>query len=322
MADEDVATKAPESDLAEQSAIPGDTVVDQGASMGHLENPPQEMTKFGNVDAYITKPADYPHSPSKLLLFLTGGTGIHSTNNKLQADRYAAEGFLVVMPDQFNGDPAPNTSSTIPLESQPSFIERVKLGIAEAAKSFSIDMWLARHTPATVLPTLHRVIDALRDEFADAIANGGGIYGVGYCFGAKYILLLASESAGQQGQDKGEGAGAEAQQQGKAEEGLVRKGGPALKTGVIAHGTMVEREDFAKIEVPVGIVAVENDGLFPDEVREHGVKALKDKGVEVESWVYPGVPHGFAVVGDYEDATIKAAQKQAFDVMLGWLKNH
>lgn len=34
MADEEVATKAPESDAQEKSAIPGDTMVDQGASMG------------------------------------------------------------------------------------------------------------------------------------------------------------------------------------------------------------------------------------------------------------------------------------------------
>jgi hypothetical protein len=34
MSDNDLATRAPESDLAEQSAIPGDTVVDQGASLG------------------------------------------------------------------------------------------------------------------------------------------------------------------------------------------------------------------------------------------------------------------------------------------------
>lgn len=50
---------------------------------------------------YITKPSDYPHLPSKLLLFLSSGTGIHSKNNQLQADRYASEGFLVVMPDQY-----------------------------------------------------------------------------------------------------------------------------------------------------------------------------------------------------------------------------
>jgi len=60
----------------------------------------QEMTKFDDIDTYVTKPADYPHSPNKLLLLLTGGTGVHSTNNQLQADKYAEEGFLVVMPDQ------------------------------------------------------------------------------------------------------------------------------------------------------------------------------------------------------------------------------
>jgi hypothetical protein len=32
MSDNDLATRAPENDLAEQSPIPGDTVVDQGAA--------------------------------------------------------------------------------------------------------------------------------------------------------------------------------------------------------------------------------------------------------------------------------------------------
>lgn len=61
----------------------------------------QEIAKLNHVDVYISKPSDYPHAPSKLLLLLTGGTGIHSTNNQIQADKYAAEGFLVVMPDQY-----------------------------------------------------------------------------------------------------------------------------------------------------------------------------------------------------------------------------
>ena len=53
------------------------------------------------VKVYIAKPADYPHAPSKLLLLLTGGTGLKSTNNQLQADKFATEGFLVIMPDQY-----------------------------------------------------------------------------------------------------------------------------------------------------------------------------------------------------------------------------
>ena len=122
MSDNDVATKAPESDAQEDapkeqteaekiSGIQGDTKPDQGsASMGEHcvtdrptpagAQPTGEVTKYADTDVYITKPADYPHAPSKLLLLLTGGTGIHRINNQLQADKYAAEGFLVVMPDQ------------------------------------------------------------------------------------------------------------------------------------------------------------------------------------------------------------------------------
>lgn len=49
MADNDLATRAPESDLAEQSAIPGDTVVDQGASLGVRQQPlPERETARAN----------------------------------------------------------------------------------------------------------------------------------------------------------------------------------------------------------------------------------------------------------------------------------
>lgn len=63
--------------------------------------PRQEISRIADVDVYITKPGDYPHLPSKLLLLLSNATGIHSKNNQLQADKYASEGFVVVMPDQY-----------------------------------------------------------------------------------------------------------------------------------------------------------------------------------------------------------------------------
>ncbi len=90
-----------------------------------------------------------------------------------------------------------------------------------------IDMWLARQTPEKVLPILHRVMDGVREEFADAVANGGGIYAVGYCFGAKYVLLLAGEHPdtvawGQASKDE--------------EQGAV-KTGPLIKAGALAHGS-------------------------------------------------------------------------------------
>ena len=129
---------------------------------------------------------------------------------------------------RFGGDPAPNstTDPNVSPESSSSVIEQVKLKAAETAKSFMIDMWLARQTPEKVLPLLHKVIEGVKDEFADAIANGGGIYAVGYCFGAKYVLLLAGERM-----DDGPRS-----QESRDEERSVVKTGPTIKVGALAHG--------------------------------------------------------------------------------------
>lgn len=175
-------------------------------------------------------------------------------------------------------------------------------------------MWLARHTPEKVLPILHKVISAIKEEFADAVAHGGGIYAVGYCFGARYVLLLGSEmhadvAAGQRSAES------------EAEEGMVKKDAQ-IKVGAIAHGTQISTAELASCKVPLSIVAVEQDSVFPDDIREAGVKKLKEAGIEHEEKVYPSVPHGFAVLGDYEDATIKEKQKEAFGQILEWLKAH
>ena len=207
-------------------------------------------------------------------------------------------------------------------------IEKIKLGFVDVAKSFTIDMWLARHTPEKVLPLLHKVIDGAKEEFADAVSNGGGIYAVGYCFGAKYVLLLGGEHP--------DSIIWSPEKPGAEEEGTVKKG-PFIKAGAVAHGTQVTPDDIASVKVPVSIICVEDDPLFPDETRKAGEDALAKSGVEHEVKVYPGVPHGkfcclatiavlttpgFAVLGDYPDSKIKEAQQQAFAEMLGWLQSH
>lgn len=92
-------------------------------------------------------------------------------------------------------------------------------------------MWLARQTPEKVLPVLQKVIEGAKEEFADAVANGGGIYAVGYCFGGKYVLLLGSElpdtvAHGQAAND--------------VEQGVI-KTGPLVKAGALAHGKLVSK---------------------------------------------------------------------------------
>ncbi len=214
---------------------------------------------------------------------------------------------------RFAGDPAPN-SATDPNadESNPSMIEKVKMGFATTAKSFLVDMWLARQTPEKVLPILRKVVEGAKEEFADAVANGGGVYAVGYCFGGKYVCLLGSElpdsvAHGQASKDEEQG---------------MAKAEPLIKAGALAHGTLITKEDLESIKSPVSMACVENDQLFPDDVRTAGQTCLEEKKIKHEIKVYSGVPHGFAVVGEYEDPKIQEAQKSAFEQMVGWLKTH
>ena len=111
-------------------------------------------------------------------------------------------------------------------ETNPSVIEQVKVAAAETVQSFMIDMWLARQGPEKVMPILQKVIKGATEEFADAVASGGGVYAVGYCFGGKYVLLLGSElpdtvTWGQAVKDE--------------EQGVV-KNEPLIKAGALAHG--------------------------------------------------------------------------------------
>ncbi len=273
------------------------------------------MTQLGGVDVYVSKPADYPHAPSKLLLFLTTATGLHSENNQIQADNFAQQGFLVVMPDMFENDPL-DGPATYSADKKPSIIEQIKLRAAETAKSFVIDMWLARHTPEKVLPILEKVIEAAKDEFADAVANGGGIYSVGYSIGGRFTLLLAGEKP-----ELAPAMWGQATATHDVEAGAAKKG-PFIKAGAVAHATLVTKEDFEGTKSPLAFICVENDQLFSDDVRDHGEKYLNENNIECEFKTYTGVPHGFGVVGEYEDTHIKVAQAQAFDQMLAWLQVH
>ena len=87
-------------------------------------------------------------------------------------------------------------------------------------------------------------------------------------------------------------------------------------------GTLITQEDIEVLKVPTYIVAIENDPLFPDDVRKKGIQILETNKIEHEVKVYSDVPHGFAVLGDYDDVKIKSSQSQAYSEMLGWLQAH
>ncbi|KAH6999327.1 esterase/lipase [Ilyonectria destructans] len=128
---------------------------------------------IGDFEAYVTEPA----SPNGCgILYLTDIVGYKFNNAKLVADQYAANGYLVVMPDLFYGDPVP-LNADMATFNLPNWMQG-QLG----AKKIP-------HTPQTVDPIVEQSLQTLRDKYkCKTIAVAG------YCFGAKYAVRALASS--------------------------------------------------------------------------------------------------------------------------------
>jgi len=125
-----------------------------------------KLEYIADIECYIATPnVDYPKDT--VLLFLPDAFGLPLNNNKLLSDDFANNGFKVVMPDIYNGDPVPDVVLT--------------------SGKFDTQGWLSQHDNAQTRPVIDKVIDALK---AQGVAN---FVAVGYCFGARYVFDLAFE---------------------------------------------------------------------------------------------------------------------------------
>jgi dienelactone hydrolase len=134
----------------------------------HDGEPTGKMVRVANKhDAYLaTPPAGKEHKDAGIL-FIPDVIGIWQ-NSKLLADQFAANGYLTLLLDVFNGDPVP----------------------LNRPADFNIMAWLANgsdgktpHTKEVVDPIVVEGIKALKEEYG--ISKIGA---VGYCFGAKYVV--------------------------------------------------------------------------------------------------------------------------------------
>jgi dienelactone hydrolase len=87
-------------------------------------------------------------------------------NAQLLADQYAANGYFVVMPDLFHGDP-------------------VKLNPPEG---FQVMEWLQGHLTDVVDPVVDSCIKEMKGKLG--VKSMGA---VGYCFGAKYVARFLNK---------------------------------------------------------------------------------------------------------------------------------
>ncbi|OQE42292.1 hypothetical protein PENCOP_c004G01830 [Penicillium coprophilum] len=122
-----------------------------------------QLQQMGDVEVYISRPERFT---KRAILLLTDVIGHRSINAQLIADQLAANGYLVVMPDLFHGDP-------------------VRLN---RPASFDLMRWLEGppgHLPNRVEPVVQAILKEMKSNM-DCERVGA----IGYCFGAKYAVRL------------------------------------------------------------------------------------------------------------------------------------
>jgi len=132
-----------------------------------------ETKKIGNIDTYFA----YPESKQTeiAILLLTDVIGYNFINAQLIADQFAANGYYVVVPDLFEGDP-------IRLNNPPGF------DFMEWLKSSGPS---GGHGPAQTDPIVEAVIKDMKTN--QGVKKIGA---VGYCFGAKYVARFMTGGKG------------------------------------------------------------------------------------------------------------------------------
>ncbi|XP_050216507.1 endo-1,3;1,4-beta-D-glucanase-like [Mercurialis annua] len=118
---------------------------------GHVE-------KLGGLDSYVTGPS----YSNRAILLVSDVYGYEAPNLRKLADKVAAEGFYVVVPDFIHGDPyAPDN------------------------KERPIQVWIKDHGTDKGFEEAKSVVEALKGKGVSAIGAAG------FCWGAKVVVQLA-----------------------------------------------------------------------------------------------------------------------------------
>ncbi|KAK8015394.1 dienelactone hydrolase [Apiospora arundinis] len=133
----------------------------------HEGEPTGTTFKVGQYEAYLaTPPAGVAQAKDTAILYLPDVISIWQ-NSKLMADQFAANGYLTLIIDLFNGDPLS----------------------LNRPDDFDFMAWLTKgatgdnpHTTEYVDPIVVEAIKYLKEQ--KGVKKIGG---VGYCFGAKYV---------------------------------------------------------------------------------------------------------------------------------------
>ncbi|KAJ3508391.1 hypothetical protein NLJ89_g5778 [Agrocybe chaxingu] len=135
----------------------------------HEGNPVGEVVPLGGMDTYVSVPRRDSPGPKKIFIFFSDIYGPLYQNTKLIQDQIAANGYTVLGPDYFFGDP---------------------IYLHDNEPDFDMVAWFNNKT-ALARAATPLWLEAVKQKYG---VNGKDVkYTVsGYCFGAPYALDVAA----------------------------------------------------------------------------------------------------------------------------------
>jgi len=252
---------------------------------GHLHEgtPTGTVEKIAGLDVYVAKPSD--GSKTKSVIFISDVFGWNLPNTRLLADEYAKGGLYVYVPDVLDNDPVDEKYlSTI----CPKPEEQENPALNEGKPTINLATWIPRHGDDVTRPRLDALISAVR---ADPETKKLGA--VGFCFGARYAILLGSKDA-------------------------------TIDAIVANHPSLLAvPDDYANITKPILINNGDKDNFLSIvEVDKIKAQFAKNKDLIHKIVIYPNASHGFAVRGDITNDHEKAIQDAAATETIAWFNQY
>ncbi|KAG7192151.1 uncharacterized protein KQ657_002516 [Scheffersomyces spartinae] len=202
----------------------------------------------------------------RVLVIITDIFGKDIHNTQLVADELSKNGkYQVYVPEIFGGDPYLIDDSRDLME------------------------WVGGKLPL-IGPLIKEYLTKLNAELKPKFIGG-----VGYCFGAKFVVPQM------------------------AKDGF-------FSAGAIAHPSFVSEEELGAIVKPLLISACYTDKIFTTELRAKSEEILNKLSEDIDlDWrlnLFPKVVHGFAVRGDISNRDVRYAMESTIKDQLEWFARY
>lgn len=198
------------------------------------------------------------------------------------ADSIASNGYLVIVPDLFNGD---------------------AVGVEEQEAGLNLTEWLTLHPPSAIDAVIKSTLDYARNELG--IEKLGG---VGYCFGGKYVGRWLNEN--ESGLDVGFVAHPSFLLETEIED-IAKPLSIAAGSELSSGSRSVNWQKLTNIAL---------DASFNATAKSRAEEILNANNITFQTNLYSQAPHGFAVRANISIPQQAYAKQASFVQAVTWFK--